>query len=445
MTGRDADRDGVALIPCQVDVPGVGGVKLFKPPRRVLSTDRVRYVGEPVIAIVADSYNQARDASELVEIEHGALPSVVDTAATADANTAVVWPKLGHNVSVHWLSHDCEAVDSAVAKAAKLVLVDVVNNRVVGAPMEPRCGLADHDAATGVTTFYTPSQGALRVHRGLGNLIFKQPLDKLQVVSYDVGGGFGLRGKLYPESIALVWLARRLKCPVKWRGDRSETFVSDTHGRDHVTSARMAFDDNGKILAVQAETIANAGAEALGLDPAELCRRNFIKPMAPPYTNRVGMIIDSGEFENTQDMALGRADWAGFAKRWTESGAQGKLIAGNMLEAATADIEFRAGRFAVGGTDRSVSLAQVADAARDPAQRLPGTEPGLDESTVYKRATECNFPNGGHLFECGACGAPPAIVGAVSNALRHLGIRHVDMPLTPERVWRAIQAATGRA
>ncbi|MCC7275964.1 MAG: xanthine dehydrogenase family protein, partial [Alphaproteobacteria bacterium] len=388
LTQADVAADGLPPLPCQVDVPGKDGTKMFVPPRTLLADGCVRYVGDPVALVVAESAVAARDAAELIAIDYDALPAVADTAAAAGPDAALVWPEHGSNLCVHWQSHDGTAMQAAFARAARVVRCELVNNRLVGNPMEPRVAIGDYDAATGVHTLHSPTQGVVRVWNGLAGLVFNLPKDKVRVVSPDVGGGFGLRGKLFPESCLVVWAARRLGRPVKWTADRSETFLSDPHGRDHVTTCEMAFDADARILAMRAETVANVGAYLLDLGPRiptvagariagsvydvpamqlsvrvvftntvptdsyrgagrpEICyqmerlldlgaaafglgreeirRRNFIRPEQLPYRNQVGMVIDSGLFAQTMDLALAKADWSGFPARRRESERRGR-------------------------------------------------------------------------------------------------------------------------
>jgi carbon-monoxide dehydrogenase large subunit len=701
-TIADLDADGVAEIPTQVDVPGKDREKMFAPTRPVLARGVVRYVGNPVALVVAESAAAARDAAELIEVAYEELPAVTDLAAADRPDAPLLYPERGSNLCVHWLSHDGAAVEAAFARAHKTVAVDLVNNRIVGNPLEPRVALGDWDPQTQTYTLYSPTQGVIRVQNGLANIAFKVAKEKMRVVSPDVGGGFGLRGKLFPESVLVLWAARRLGRPVKWTADRQETFVADVHGRDHVTHAEMAFDENAKILGVRVHTIANAGAHlsdnlprvatmagarvagtvydvpamqlsvrvvftntvpvcayrgagrpeivyqmerlldhgarAFGIGRDEIRRRNFIRPDQLPYKNQVGMVIDSGHFRETMERALAASDWAGFERRRTEARRHGRLrglglgyyieasggqpseqvtirvspegrvqaivgtfshgqghetafsqiiaqklgvpldaidfmqgdtafvkagngtggsrssqmggvasaracdqvvakarrLAAHVFEAAVEDVAFRNGVFEVPGTDLRMSLREVAVLARDPARLPEGESPDLDETCLYRRPTECNFPNGAHVAEVeidpetghvevvrytavddcgviinplivkgqvmggvaqglgqamlehtvydpesgqflsgsfmdyplpraadlppfavdfnpvpnpsnelgvkgigegGACGAPPAIVSAVADAL---GLAHLDMPLLPETVWRAV-------
>ncbi|MCY3669830.1 MAG: molybdopterin-dependent oxidoreductase [Alphaproteobacteria bacterium] len=258
-TGQDAAADGLPMLPCQVDVPGAGGARMADPGRAVLQADRVRYVGDAVAFVVAETAEQARDAAELVKIEYEVLPAIC-TASEADAPGApVLHESVGSNLCVHWLSHDGAEVEAAFAQAAKTVRVELANNRVVGNPMEPRVAIGQWEAEEERYLLHSPTQGAVRVRNGLADIAFDVPKDRVRVVSPDVGGGFGLRGKLFPETVMVLWAARRLGRPVKWRADRQETMLADPHGRDHLTVAEMAFDGEGRILGMKAATPANLG------------------------------------------------------------------------------------------------------------------------------------------------------------------------------------------
>lgn len=389
LTGADADADGIGRFPVMVDVPGRGGTTLFAPPREMLQTRKVRMVGDPVAIVVAETRQQAQDAAELVEVAYDPLPSVTDTAASLTPDAPLLWEEHGSNLCVHWSSGREAEAEAAFARAARIVRVDLVNNRLVGNPMEPRVAVGEYDAAADRWTLTSPTQGVIRVRDGFAKHILKVPNEKLRVVSPDVGGGFGLRGKIHVESGMVLWAAKRLGRPVKWRSDRTETFLSDPHGRDHVTEAEMAFDTDGRTLGVRIRTIAamgaylqdfgpriptvaggringtvydiqalnvqvrcvftntqptdayrgagrpetayvlerlyDQGALAFGLDRAEIRRRNFIRPEQIPYRNAAGNEIDSGRFAETQDKALALADWAGFPARRAEAARRGRL------------------------------------------------------------------------------------------------------------------------
>jgi carbon-monoxide dehydrogenase large subunit len=389
LTGADADADGIGLFPVQIDIPGKGGTKLYCPPRKILQTDFVRFVGDPVALVVAETRAQAQDAAELIEVEYDELPSVSDTAAAAEPGSPVIWTEHGNNVSVHWDSGREERADAAFVGAAHVVQIELVNNRLVGNPMEPRVALGEYDAATESYTLHSPTQGVMRVQDSLAKLILHIPKEKLRVVSLDVGGGFGLRGKTFCESAMVLWAAKHAGRPVKWLAGRSETFVSDPHGRDHVTKAEMALDANGKTLGVRIRTVANMGAYLqdfgpriataaggringtvydiqalnvqvkcvftntcptdayrgagrpetayvlerlydqaalkLGMAREAIRALNHIRPDQLPYTNVANNPIDSGNFTETQDMALKLAGWTSFPSRRAAAQAKGKL------------------------------------------------------------------------------------------------------------------------
>jgi aerobic carbon-monoxide dehydrogenase large subunit len=349
----------------------------------------VRFVGDPVAIIMAETRMQAQDAAEMIEVKYDILSSVTDTAAAMDANAPVIWAERGSNLCVHWSNGREARAEAAFARAAKTVSVELVNNRLVGNPMEPRVALGEYDPAENHYTLHSPTQGVVRVRESLARFIFKLPKEHVRVVSPDVGGGFGLRGKLFPESAMVLWAAKRIGRPVKWRADRTETFLCDPHGRDHVTQAEMAFDASGKILGMKVNTLAamgaylfdfgpriptvaggriqgtvydmqdvsiqvrcvftntvptdayrgagrpetayvierllDQGALAFGLTPDEIRNRNYVKPEQIPYVNCAGNEIDSGRFEETQNQALALMDWKGFSERRATSQRTGKL------------------------------------------------------------------------------------------------------------------------
>jgi carbon-monoxide dehydrogenase large subunit len=389
LTGHDADADGIGRFPVMVEVPGEGGTRLYAPPREMLQTRKVRMVGDPVAIVVAETRIQAQDAAELMAVDYDILPSVTGTAAALAPDAPVIWEENGSNLCVHWDSGRAREADEAFARAARTVSVELVNNRLVGNPMEPRVALGEYDPAADRYTLHSPTQGVIRVRDGLAKHILKVPNERLRVVSPDVGGGFGLRGKIHVESGMVLWAARRVGCPVKWRSDRTETFLSDPHGRDHVTRAEMAFDADARAIGVRIRTVAamgaylqdfgpriptvaggringtvydiqalnvqvrcaftntqptdayrgagrpetayvlerlfDQGALAFGIGRDEIRRRNYIRPEQIPYRNAAGNEIDSGRFAETQAMALDLADWAGFPARRAEAARRGRL------------------------------------------------------------------------------------------------------------------------
>ncbi|HET7297350.1 MAG TPA: xanthine dehydrogenase family protein molybdopterin-binding subunit, partial [Burkholderiales bacterium] len=370
LTGKDAASDGLGDIPCLIPVPG-----LRETPRPVLAIGTVRHVGDPVAMVIAETLSQARDAAERVQVDYEPLPAVSDTR-----NGEVAF-EIG-------LGDAKEKVDAALAKAAHVTRLELWNNRLVANPIEPRAALAEHDAASGRTTLYTPCQGPHHLHGQIADAVVKTGRDKLRVVSGNVGGAFGMKIFLYPEQPAVVWAARRLRRAVRWTAERSESFLSDAQGRDNWTIAELGTDREGRFVALRVTTWANMGAylsnfgpfipqlaapmlsgvykigsiflgikgtltntvpvdayrgagrpeaiyllertidvaaRELGLAPEELRRRNFIKPSDMPYQTPVESRYDSGDFAAIMDRAMQRSDWEGFSKRKELSCRNGKL------------------------------------------------------------------------------------------------------------------------
>ncbi|HSW05302.1 xanthine dehydrogenase family protein molybdopterin-binding subunit [Aquabacterium sp.] len=725
LTGEDLKADGVGGLPCAWPVSGKGGTATKEPPHPPLAQGKVRYVGDAVAFVVAQSLAQARQAADAVVVDYDALPAVVGVLDALRPGAPAVFDDIPDNVCVDWEIGDRAATDAAFKKAAHVARLSLVNNRLVGNPMEPRAAIGDYDRSRGQHTLYTTSQFPHIVKLLMGNFVLNIPQHKLRVVSPDVGGGFGVKQFHYAEEAVVTWAARRLDRPVKWVCERSEGFVSDAHGRDHVSEAEMALDENGRFLGLRVSTVANMGAylstfgpniptnlygpllagvyttpaihcevkcvftntvpvdayrgagrpEAtfllerlvdvcaaeLGLDRAEIRRRNMIPLDAYPYQTPVMMEYDSGDPGGCLAKALASADWAGFAARKRESAARGKLrgiglstyieacglapsriairlgvrgglfesaavrvhptgqvtvlmgthnhgqghettfaqvlshrlgvpadqveivfgdtdkvqfglgtygsrslavggsalvkaadkviakgkkIAAHMLEASDADIEFSAGVFAVVGTDRRKTLAEVALSAYFPVNYpLETLEPGLEEQAFYD-PVNFTFPCGAHVAELeidpetgvvtllnyvavddvgtvinpmivdgqivggivqgigqalyedcaydpesgqllsgsfldycmpradhvppirvqthitpcthnplgakgcgelGTIGSPATVINAVVDALAHLGVNHVDMPASPQRIWRIVAESGGAA
>ncbi|MCB1683265.1 MAG: xanthine dehydrogenase family protein molybdopterin-binding subunit [Pseudomonadales bacterium] len=382
-----ADLAELGSLPCRAVLKDRDGKPCFIPRRPVLAEERVRFAGEAVAAVVARSRSAARDAAELIEFDVDDLVPVVDPGRALDPDAAVLHEACGTNLAIHFEQGDTQAYDAAHAGAAHLVAVNVINNRVVPSPLEPRCCVGSyHD---GVYTLYNPSQGAVAQQVVLAKAVLKVPLDRVRVISGDTGGGFGIRGEVHPEAVLCLFAARELGAPVKWTGDRSEMFLTDSHGRDNLTKGTLVLDAQARILGLKIETLANLGAycsavgplvptmaggrvtgtvyripalyqsvkclftntmpvaayrgagrpeacyimerlldeaaRVTGLDRAEIRRRNFITPADLPYRMHSGVTIASGEFEKTMAMALERADWAGFGARREESAGRGRL------------------------------------------------------------------------------------------------------------------------
>ena len=715
-TGDDLAADGIGQLICGVTVTSDDGEPHRAPAHPALAQGKVNYVGDHVAIVIAETLAQAKDAAEKVEVDYGILPAVTDTGSAADEGQQQIHEAAPNNICFNWPLGDKEAVAAAFASAHKISRLDLINNRMVTNPIEPRAVLGEYNTGTEEITLHLTSQNP-HLHR-LVLSAFNQlaPEHKLRIVAPDVGGGFGAKIFIYAEELVVGWACRKVNRPVKWTSDRTEAFLSDAHGRDHVTSAEMALDKDGKFLALRVMTTANLGAyistfgtmvpsylyaflfagqyttpliysevkavftntapvdasrgagrpEAtfmlerlvdvaaadMGLDPVEIRRRNFIPVDAFPYQTPVVQCYDSGDYHAALDKALALADYDGFGARaeeaktrgmlrgiglssyveacgiapsaavgqlgagiglWesaqvrfnptgnvqvftgshshgqghettfaqlvtellgvpiedievihgdtakTQFGmgtygsrsmavggvaiakacekliAKGKKIAAHALEAAEGDIEFADGNFTIAGTDKAMSIAEVAFNAYVPHSYPEDLEPGFDENAFFD-PLNFSFPGGTHICEveidpetgvveiikysavddfgklinpmivegqvhggithgvgqalleachydsegqlitasfmdyampradnvpsfdidyaptdppdnplgvkgcgeAGAIGAPPAVINAITNAL---GVKHIDMPATPEKVWRAAQGA----
>jgi carbon-monoxide dehydrogenase large subunit len=387
-TGADLVKAGVKPMPGAAGFKRADGADCATPERHALAFERVRFVGEPVAVVVAESARQARDAAEAVMIDYEELPMVVDLpAATADG-APLIFDKATGNIAAEMRHGSSEATEAAFAKAAHVVALDVVNQRVVALTIEPRTVLADFDNGSDRITIRMSTQMPSGVRDSVCDALGLAK-EKVRVVVGDVGGGFGMKTGAYPEDIAVAFAARALRRPVKWVSERSEEFLATSHGRDIESRAEMALDANGKILGLRIKTHANVGAYATGtgvaiqlligpwvqtsvydiqtidfhfkavltntaptgayrgagrpeaiytierlmdeaarqtgIDRIELRRRNFIQPEQMPYTNPMKQTYDTGQFESVMNKALELADWQGFDKRATESTRQGQL------------------------------------------------------------------------------------------------------------------------
>ncbi|MFZ5780034.1 MAG: xanthine dehydrogenase family protein molybdopterin-binding subunit [Pseudomonadota bacterium] len=378
----DLDAEGVGPMPCMAAVQ-----PLIVPPRHALARDRVRHVGDPVAFIVADAADVAREAAELVEVGYEPLAAVVDGREALCVEAPGLWPEAPGNLAFHVQRGDSDAVAQAMAQAAHVVEIDVMNNRVIVAPIEPRAGIARYDADTDTLDLELTGQGLHGIRRQLAEFVFKVPAERIQLHAPDVGGGFGMKNFLYPEWILLLFAARRLRRPVRWVADRAEDFVMGAQGRDIAAKARLALDGGGRILALDVAMVANLGAylsgngpgasvvaastaqggvynipaiavdirgaftntvpvdayrgagkpeanyivercieaaaRRLGRDPASLRRQNLIA--AFPHRTALGMSIDSGGFVENLDGALARAEVASFEARRSAALARGRL------------------------------------------------------------------------------------------------------------------------
>jgi aerobic carbon-monoxide dehydrogenase large subunit len=704
LTGADWQASGFGDLPVPGGFKRRNGAPLYRPPYPALVKDRVRWVGDYVAFVVAETYRQAQDGAELIEVDYEPLPAIVATDEAPKPGAPRVWDDCEDNICFVQIEGDKAATDAAIARADHVVRHRFVINRVTAATMEPRGSIGDYNAGDGRFTVYTTLQRAHSFRQDLALHVLKVPENKVRVVAGDIGGSFGMKSAVYNE-VALVLLASKLLGrPVKWIGTRSESFLGDAQARDNVTEAELALDRNGIFLAMRVNSIVNAGAylqtgmpaftgnlgtlagvyrtpamhvdvttvfthtnpmrpyrgngrpeaayviermvdlaaDQLGIDPAELRRRNYIPPDAMPFKTSLTFTYDCGAFERSMDMALKIADAAGFAARRDDARKRGKLrglgisntieraaaagfegaeirfdrsgaatilsgsinqgqghetaykqivcdrlgldpdevhyiqgdtdqvffgegtggsrsatiggsafhvasekiatkareIAAHMLKVDTASVNFTDGIFSAAGTNRTLTIKDVAKEAANPARLPKGMEGGLTATAVYNAEVE-NFPNGCHICEleideetgaveivdysviddvgtvlnplllkgqivggiaqgvgqilmedirfdvdgqlmsgsfmdyampradtfgpfhveanpvptktnplgikgageAGCVGAMPAVANALVDALSHLGVRHVEIPATPERLWRAIAAA----
>ena len=393
-TGTDCQADNLGAIPhdplpktrYDMKLHGPGGGEVFFGPHVLLPTDKVRHVGEAVAMVVAETQSQANDASEAVEVTYETLPCVLHAEDAMQANAPAVWDEATNNILVDTSFGHAAETDRILANAAHVVRKDFHVGRVTGVPMEPRAAVADYDKATERYTIYAGSGGAVRQKRELAAVLGIDP-ERIRVLSYDVGGNFGTRNRVYVEFGLVLWAARKVGRPVKHTATRSECFISDYQGRDLVAKFELALDERGRFLALRATNISNVGARCvslsplskgaglitgsydipvaslramavftntaptqayrssgrpeitfalerlidiaakqLGIDRITLRRRNLVRPRAMPYRNAVGMLYDSGRYAENMDLAMHLADWDGFKARQRTARKRGKLL-----------------------------------------------------------------------------------------------------------------------
>jgi len=706
LTGTDWKASGFGDLPVPGGFKRRNGAPLYRPRYPALVEDRVRWVGDYVAFVVAETRLQAMDAAELIAVDYQALPAVVATADAMRPGAPRVWDDCEDNICFVQVEGDKAATDAAFARADHVVKHRFVINRVTAASMEPRGSIGDYNAADGRYTIYTTLQRAHSYRADLAHDVLKVPESKVRVVAGDIGGSFGMKSAIYNEVALVLLAAKHTGRPVKWIGTRSESFLGDAQARDNVTEAELALDRDGVFLGMRVKCIAAVGAylqtgmpaftgnlgtlagvyrtpamhvdvtavftntnpvrpyrgngrpeaayiiermvdlaaDEIGMDPAELRRRNYIAPDAMPFKTSLTFTYDSGAFQQSMEMALELADLRGFAARQQEARQRGKLrglgisntieraaaagfegaeirfdrsgaatvlsgsitqgqghetiykqlvcdrfgldpvevhyvqgdtdqvffgegtggsrtatigssalhvasgkiaakaraIAAHMLKVDEGGVSFDGGIFSAAGTNRTLTMKEVAKEAANPARLPKGMEGGLTATAVYNAEVE-NFPNGCHVCEleidpetgtvdivrysvvddvgtvlnplllhgqivggiaqgvgqilmedirfdpsgqlvtgsfmdyampraenfgpfrvdsnpvptttnplgvkgageAGCVGAMPAVANALVDALSGLGIRHVEMPATPERLWRAIRDARG--
>ena len=257
LTGADYDKGG---LPAGWQIHSKDGSPMIEPPHFPLCKDRVRHVGDQVALVIAETYAQAKDAAEKINVTYKELPAIISTANAEKSGSAQVWPEAKNNVCYDWHIGDKAATDAAFAKASHVTKIDLVNQRLVANAMEPRAAVGDFDRATGEYTLYTTSQNPHLIRLLMGAFVLQIPEHKLRVVAPDVGGGFGSKIFHYAEEALVTWASEKVRRPIKWTAERSESFVTDAQGRDHVSHAELAMDKDGKFLGLRVSTIANMGA-----------------------------------------------------------------------------------------------------------------------------------------------------------------------------------------
>jgi carbon-monoxide dehydrogenase large subunit len=388
ITGAELQAQGIGEVPCAIPLKNSDGTSRADTPRLPLATDTVRHVGDPVAFVVAETVQQARDAAEAIAVDYDILDSVTDLAVAHEPGQPQLWEAAPNNTCFDWEVGDKAKVDALIAGAAHVTRLTVVNNRVIVASMEGRACGAEYDAGSGRFTLHAGTQGSWLVKNLLAGNVLKVDPSLVRVVTPDVGGGFGMKLYLYAEYALCALAARQFARPVKWAAERTEAFLSDTHGRDNITQGELALDADGKFLALRTRNHANMGAylstfapfiptgagtkvlasvygfEAIharvlgvltntvpvdayrgagrpesnylverlidqaardiGVDRIELRRRNMVTQAAMPYTTAMSQRYDSGDFPRVMDAALAKIDWAGFPARQAEAARRGK-------------------------------------------------------------------------------------------------------------------------
>jgi carbon-monoxide dehydrogenase large subunit len=387
LTGAQLATDKIGNLICGWMIHSKDGSPMKMAPHPALANGKVNHVGDAVAVVIADTQAQGRDAAEKVKVEYDVLASVSDPAKAQAKGAPQIHADIADNTIYQWHLGDGKATAAAFAAAKHVTKIDLINNRLVPNAIEPRAALAEYDSGTDHLTLWNTSQNPHVARLVIAAFVGMAPEHKLRVIAPDVGGGFGSKIFIYPEEVVCLWASRRVNRPVKWTADRSESFVTDAHGRDHVTHAEMAFDGDGKILALRAKTIANlgaymstfsssvptylygtllsgqyaipqiycevdavytntvpvdayrgagrpeatfvverlveCGARELGIEPGDLRKRNFVKTF--PHQTPVIMMYDAGDYNASLKKAMDLADVKGFGKRKRDSARNGKL------------------------------------------------------------------------------------------------------------------------
>ncbi len=382
-TGEDIDVGGPI---CGWVVPNRDGSATHEPPHPLLAKGKVRFVGDAVAVVIAESLQEAKSASELVEVDYDELPAVVNLETASSG--AEIHEGMAENRYFDWELGDEEATDNALNSASRVVKLTVRNNRLVPNPMEPRSALAEYDELNDSYTLYTTSQSPHLTRLVLAAFMFQIPESKIRVVAPDVGGGFGAKIYVYVEEAVCTWASKKIKRPIKWTADRTQAFLTDAHGRDHINNIQLALDSNNKITGLRVDTLANLGgylsafavavptylhgtllsglydipaiytnvkgyattttpvdayrgagrpeatyllervmdqaAREVGMDQAEFRRLNFIPKDAFPYQTAVALQYDIGDYEPALDKAMEMIDYKNFENRRSEASKRGK-------------------------------------------------------------------------------------------------------------------------
>ncbi|MCO5065789.1 MAG: xanthine dehydrogenase family protein molybdopterin-binding subunit [Rhizobiaceae bacterium] len=387
LTGKELKADGIGNLICGWMIHSKDGTPMKMGAWSPLAVDRVRYVGDAVAIVIADTKGQARDAAEAVNVTYKERKAVTSAVESLKAGAPQLHPEADNNLIYDWEIGDAAATDAALQKAAHITKMHIVNNRLVPNAMEPRAALAQYDKAEDHFTCWTTSQNPHVARLVMSAFYNVAPENKLRVIAPDVGGGFGSKIFIYPEEVVCCWASKKAGVPVKWVADRTESFLTDAHGRDHVTEVQMAFDKDNRVIGLKVDTIANFGAymslfsssvptylyatllsgqynipaihanvravytntapvdayrgagrpeatfvmertmetaaRELGVSPAELRRQNFVTEF--PHQTPVIMCYDAGNYAASLDAAMDAIDYKGFEKRKAAAAKRGKL------------------------------------------------------------------------------------------------------------------------
>ena len=388
-TGTDMAADEIGGLPCGWQIHSKDGSPMVEPPHPPLAVERVRHVGDVVAVVIAETKAAAKAAAALVDVDYESLPSAASLEQAVAEGAPKVWEDAPANVCFDWEIGDKAATEAAFEGADQVVALDIVNNRLIPNAIEPRVAIGDYDPVSDHYTLYTSSQIPHLVRLLMGAFVLHVPEHKLRVVSPDVGGAFGSKLFHYAEEVIVTWASSKIGRPVKWTAERSESFISDAHGRDHITHAELALDGEGRFLGLRVSTLANMGAylstfapliptylygtvfsgcyttpaiygevkaiftntvpvdavrgagrpeasfmlerlvdvaaRRLGMNPVEIRRKNFIQLDQFPYQTPVAFQYDTGDYNGTLDLVLELADWEGFQARREDSESRGKL------------------------------------------------------------------------------------------------------------------------